>query len=131
MNTKVPVPNAKVFICIAAMAVCAVLSGSVQAKSHEVTVKISVSTAGLDTNLPAGAGELYRRLQKAASIVCGSGNRVDLRPLTDFAECYEQAVGDAVRSANRPQLTLVYLRTHTLQDAAARGIDVPLLVAAK
>jgi len=131
MNTKFPVPTAKVFNCIAALAACAVLSGSVQAKSHDVTIKISVSTAGLDTSLPAGARELYSRLQKAASIVCGNGNRVDLLALTDFADCYEQAIGDAVRSANRAQLTLVYLRTHSLQDAAARGIDVPVLVATK
>jgi hypothetical protein len=56
---------------------------------------------------------------------------VDLHPLADFAVCYEQAVGDAIRSVNRPQLTMLYLRTHTLQDAAARGIDVPLLAATK
>jgi UrcA family protein len=78
---------------LSAAAVCAVLSGSVQAKSHEVTLKISVSTAGLDTSLRAGARELYSRLQKAARVVCGDGNR--------------------------------------LQDAAARGIAVPVLVAAK
>jgi hypothetical protein len=32
---------------------------------------------------------------------------------------------DDIRRKTRTQLTLVYLRTHTLQDAAARGIDVP------
>jgi UrcA family protein len=131
MNTKVPVVDAKAFICIAAMAACALLSSSVHAKEHEVTVKVSVSAAGLDLSQPAGTRELYGRLQKAARIVCGDGNRVDLHPLADFAVCYEQAVGDAIRSVNRPQLTMLYLRTHTLQDAAARGIDVPLLAATK
>jgi UrcA family protein len=131
MNSNVPVLTAKAYIGIAALAACVVLSGSVQANGHEVTVKISVSAADLDLSQPSDARELYSRLHKAARVVCGDGNRVDLRPPTVFADCYEQAVGDAVRSANRPQLTLVYLRTHTLQDAAARGIDVPVLVAAK
>jgi UrcA family protein len=131
MNIIAPFLNTKSFVCIAAVAACAVLSSPVQAKDHEVEVKISVSAAGLDLSQPAGARELYGRLQKAATIVCGNGNRVDLQPLTDFASCYETAVGDAVRSADRPHLTMVYLRTHTLQDAAARGINVPVLVAAK
>src|ERR1700688_2051440 len=125
MNSKVLVLDVKAFICIAAMAACAILPGSVQANGHEITVKFSVSAAGLDLSQPADARELYSRLQKPARVVCGHGNRVDLRPLIDFADCQEKAVGDAVRSVNRPQLTVVYLGTHTLLDAAARGIDVP------
>lgn len=128
MNTNAPVRSAKVF---AAVAACAVLSSPVQAEGHEVAVTISVSSAGLDLSQPTGARELYSRLQKAANIVCGHGNRVDLIPLDDVAGCYEKAIADAVRSANLPQLTLVYLNTHTLQDAKTRGIDIPVLVAAK
>jgi UrcA family protein len=133
MTTSAPVINTKAFICVAAVAACAVLSGPIQAQSHVVNLTLHVSTAGLNLNQPPGARELYRRLQEAANIVCGDGNRVDLHPLTEyeFARCYEKAVGDAVRSVNRPQLTMVYLRTHSPQDAAIRGIDVPPLVAAK
>jgi len=131
MNVNLPVLNAKSCICTAAVAACVILAVPVQAKEHEVGVKLSVTTTGLDLKQPADALELYRRLRKAADIVCGHGNRVDLRPVPDFAACYEQALGDAVRSANRPQLTIVYLRSHTLQDAAARGIEVPARVAAK
>ena len=39
--------------------------------------------------------------------------------------CYEKALADAIRSANLPLLTQVYLETHTLREAAAHGIDVP------
>jgi UrcA family protein len=133
MNTNFPVLKAKACIGTAALAAaaCAILSGPVQAKEHIVDVTLSVNTAGLDLKQPADARELYRRLQKAAYIVCGHGNRVDLRAVPDFAACYEQALGDAVRAANRPQLTLVYLRSHTIQDAATRGIEIPALVAAK
>jgi UrcA family protein len=129
--TKAPILAAKSFICIAAMAACYLLSSPVQAREHEVTVTISVSAAGLDLRQPTDARELYGRLQGAARIACTHGNRVDLKPPTDFAGCYQKALGDAVRSINRPQLTMIYLRTHTLHDAATRGIDVPAQVAAQ
>jgi UrcA family protein len=125
MNTKSPIRAAKPFICLAAVAACALLSGPVQAEGHAVTISATVSSAGLDLSTSAGARELYSRLRRAAFIVCGHGNRVDLKAPTNFADCYEKALGDAVRSANQPQLTMVYLRTHTLQDAATRAIDVP------
>ena len=53
------------------------------------------------------------------------------RPSADPEGCYEKALGNAIRSTNVPLLTQVYLETHTLRDAAARGIDVPVQVASK
>jgi UrcA family protein len=123
--------NAKASICIAAMAACALLSGIVQAKEEIVTVKMTVSTAGLDAGQPAGARALYARLWSAATIVCGRANRVGRRGVDNFSGCVETAIGGAVRSVNLPQLTLVYLSTHSLQDASNQGISVPVLVAAK
>jgi len=131
MYANDPIRNTTSCICIAAVAACAVLSGPAQANDHSVTIRLPVSVAGLDLSQRAGAGELYGRLKEAARTVCGSGNRVGLEPVTDFKSCYEKALADAVRSVNRPQLTIAYLTTHTLQDAAAQGIDAPRLVAAK
>lgn len=131
MNTHASILAAKALVCIAATAACALLSAPIQAEEPTVTVKINVSTAGLDPRQPAGARELYGRLQAAAHVVCTHGDRVDLRPVANFEGCFEQAVADAVRSARLPQLTMVYLKSHTLQDAATRGIEVPVLVAAK
>jgi UrcA family protein len=131
MNANDPIRNTKPYICIAAVAACAVLSGPAQANRQPFTIRLPVSTTGLDLSQPAGASELYGRLKEAARIVCGSGDRVGLEPVTDFKSCYEKALGGAVRSVNRPQLTMAYLRTHTLQDAATQGIDVPTRVAAK
>jgi UrcA family protein len=130
MTTKTPNLSAKALVCISAMAACAVLSSSIQAESHVVKVTLHVSTAGLDLDQPADAREVYRRLQKAAFTLCGDANRVDLEPLADFASCYEKALGGALGSVNRPQLTMVYLRTHSLQDAVTHGIDVPPLISA-
>jgi UrcA family protein len=131
MNTKASILNAKSFICLAALAACAVLSGPVKADGHEVTVKISVSAAGLDLSRPADAREAYRRLSFAARTACGDGNRVGLQPPPSWVDCYEKALGDAVRSVNRPQLNIVYLATHTSREAATYGIDVPARIAAK
>ena len=123
--------NVKPFICLVAAAACAVLSSPVQANDHEVTVKISVSTTGLDLSQPAVVRELYRRIQRASRTACRDGDRVSLEPPTSFTGCYEKALGDAVHSAHRPELSIVYLATHTPRDAATYGIEVPARVAAK
>ena len=115
----------------AAAVACTLFAGSVAAKDHVVIVAVHVSTQGLDLSQPAGAHELYRRLQRAARVACTDGNRVDLAPALDPEGCYEKALGDAIRSADLPLLTQVYLVTHTLGEAAARGIDVPAQMAAK
>jgi hypothetical protein len=70
-------------------------------------------------------------LKQAARVACTHGMRVDLQPPASFEGCYETALGDAIRSVNLPLLTAVYLETHTLRLAAARGIDVPVQMAAK
>jgi UrcA family protein len=129
MNTNASI--AKAFLCVAGAAACALLSGPIRAADQIVTIKESVSSAGIDASRPADARKLYSRLQKAAHIVCGPGNRVDLRAVPNLEGCYEKALGDAVRSANLPQLTMVYLHTHSPEVAAARGISIPVIVAAE
>jgi UrcA family protein len=131
MNIRAPNLNTKALACAVTLAACALLSGPLQAEEPFVTVKASVSFAGLDVGQPAGARALYVRVRHAAIEVCGRGMRVGLRPVDDFSGCIETAVGEAVRSANLPQLTLEYLKTHTLQQAANHQIDVPVLTAAQ
>jgi hypothetical protein len=58
LNTNTTVLNAKPFIRIAALVVCAPFSGPVKAYGHQVTVKISVGAAGLDLSQPADAREV-------------------------------------------------------------------------
>jgi len=116
-------------VLAAAVVACTLFAGKVAAK--DVTVAIQVSTRGLDLSQPAGALEIYTRLKHAAKVVCTHGMRVDLQPSPDPEGCYEKALGDAIRSAKVPLLTQAYLATHTLREAAARGIDVPVQVAAK
>src|SRR5260370_4562469 len=127
MNTNATVLNAKSFICIAALEACAALSAPVHADDHEVTVRISVRTAGLDLSQPADAREVYRRLYFAARTACGNGNRVGLQPPASFVACYEKALGDAVGSVNRPQRNTVCLACTTSRTAetSAGAIPVP------
>src|SRR5258708_2978831 len=91
-----------------------------------VSWAIRVSTQGIDLGEPAGARELYRRLKNAAWIVCTRANRVDLEPSPDPEACSEKALGEAILSAHMPLLTQAYLKTHSLGQAAAHGIDVPV-----
>jgi UrcA family protein len=130
MHLNAPVPNTKSFIYIVLMTACALLAGPLQAKELAVTLK--VNTAGLKIGQPAGGRELYSRLKHAAAIVCGNGSQVGLQVVESLVGCKEAALGEAVRSANLPQLTVAYLGEHTLQQAATHGIEVPgVLIASK
>ena len=113
----------------AALVAFMLFAGNVEAGDQEFTVAYRVSTEGLDPAQPAGAHEFYSRLKHAAEVVCTHGNRVGLAPVADPKRCYEKALGTAVRSANLKLVTQIYLQTHTLQEAAAFGIDAPVQVA--
>jgi UrcA family protein len=130
MNTKTAFTCAWAVLG-AAIAACTLFARDAAAKDPEFTVAYQVSTRGLDLNKPSGARELYVRLKHAADVVCTDGMRVDLAPPSDPQACYEQALGHAVRFVKRPLVTQVYLETHTLREAAARGIDVPVQFASK
>jgi UrcA family protein len=121
----------KTTVLASAAVACALLAGAAVAKDYKVKVAIHVSTQGLDLSQPADAQTFYTRLEHAAYVVCTHGNRVDLVPADDEKRCYEKALGEAIRAAKMPLLTQIYLETHTLQDAAARGIEVPAQVASK
>ena len=116
-------------LAIPAIAACALISTPIQANEQYVSVRETVTTAGLDVSQPAGAQQLYFRLLQAANLVCGKGLRVGLKPVDNFPNCIESSVAHAVRSANLPQLTMVYQKAHALQ--ANDGIAVPAIIAAK
>jgi UrcA family protein len=130
MHNKTAVINAWSVFCTAIVA-CSLFAGNASATSSPVTVTLRVSTQGINLSNPAGARELYRRLRNAARIVCTGANRVGLEPSPDPRACSEKALGAAIVSAHMPLLTMVYLETHSLGQAAAQGIDAPVQVAAK
>lgn len=130
MDTKTDVTTARAVLAGAAVT-CALIAGHAFADARNVVVAIPVSAAGLDVRHAAGAQELYARIKQAAWVGCTRADRVGLAPVADPKECYETAIGNAVRSANVPQLTQAYLASHTLREAATRGIEAPAQFATK
>ena len=128
MNTSTVVMNARALLGAATVA-SLLFAGSVAAEDYTVTVALHVSAEGLDLSQSVGAHTLYSRLKNAAYVVCTRADRVGLAPVDDFNGCYQKALADAIRSVKAPMLTQIYLATHTLQEAAARGIEVPALLA--
>ena len=111
--------------------VASVLSAPAPADGGPIVGTKVVNARNLDVNTREGALKLYTRMKYAASMVCGSDYRVGLAPPNYSPACYEDALGNAVRSANRAQLTRVYLATHTVEVAQTYGIGIPVLVAGK
>ena len=109
--------------------VCALFAGNVVAKDKIVTDSLHISPQGLDLSQPADAQIFYTRLENAAWTVCTRGTRVGLLTVDDKFRCYQAALGEAVHASNKPLLTQIYLRTHTLQEAASHGIEPAQLVA--
>jgi UrcA family protein len=130
MYTKAAAITARCVFGAAAIA-CTLFAGDLVAAGREVTVAIHVSTQGLDLSQPAGAQKFYVRLKNAADLACTRGNRVGLAPSPNPEACYENSLADALRSANVPLVTQIYLATHTLRDALARGFGVAAEIAAK
>jgi len=131
MYTKTTAMAARSVLALATAAASLLICANVSAANREVTVAYHVSTKGLDLSQVADARKFYQRIEHAAGVVCTHGNRVGLEPSPDVMACSERALGDAIRSIKLPLLTQIYLETHTLREAAARGIDVPVQMAAK
>jgi UrcA family protein len=128
MNTNAPCISARSFARLAAVVASIALSGYAEAGDQTVSVSETVSTVGIDLNTPEGARKAYIRLKIASRRVCGD-SRLGLE--LPQVGCAEDALGNAIRSVNRPQLTMVYLRSHSIQTAEAHGIRIPILVADK
>jgi UrcA family protein len=130
MYAKAAITTARLLLGATTVA-CALFAASVSAKDKIVADSVKISPQGLDLSQPADAQAFYTRLENAAWIVCTRGTRVGLLPAENQFKCYQSALGDAVHASNKPLVTQIYLATHTLQEAAAHGIDVPARVAAK
>jgi UrcA family protein len=105
--------------------------GIARAAEHTFTVAVNVSSRGLDLSQPADVQAFYRRVQRAAEVVCTQPNRVGLVRVDDYKSCYQKALANAIRSLKLPSFTGMYLEDHTLKQAEAAGIDLPPQVAAK
>ena len=129
MYAKTALPRARTLLNIALASM--LFSGALAAQEHKVTVAMPVSAQGLDLTRATDARAFYTRLENAAWVACTRGNRVDLEPVADVKGCYEKALGGAVRSAKAPLVTQIYLSSHTIEQAATHGIEIPVQIAGR
>lgn len=80
--------------------------GYAQADTDDVR-QVKVSFAELDLSKPAGARVLYRRLQNAASRVCGARDSITYNSRST-RECYDTALSNAVMDVNSPLLSQIH-----------------------
>jgi UrcA family protein len=66
-----------------------------------------------------GAKMLYVRLQRAATQVCGTRDRTDLRQMQLQRECYEKALAEAVATVDKSAVTALYRSDKTIRLAGA------------
>lgn len=83
---------------------------------------VTVRVADLDGNREPGAEVMYARLQRAAVRVCG-GNDRNLAVNRLARECRDQALRNAVASANLPKLSALHAAHTGERDIAAPGVN--------
>lgn len=84
------------------------LSTPVLANSLVEIPSVTINYADLDVTTPQGTAALYRRIQSAASNVCGFYHARDLQRLQVWKNCYQVSINNAVSTVNLPQLTALH-----------------------
>ena len=128
MDIKTVASSTWLLLCAATL-IGTFAGGVVRASEYTFTVAVNVSSRGLDLNRPEDVQAFYRRVQRAAQVVCTQPGLVRVEP--SYESCYQKALANAIRSLKVPSLTGMYLEDHTLKQAEAAGIDLPPQVAAK
>jgi UrcA family protein len=90
------------------------MAGTNSANSDLSVASLEVEYTDLDLATSAGAKALYKRIVHAAHTVCGPANSRSARVMSDYRECFRQAVNGAVEKVGAPTLTTLH------QDRAVR-----------
>ncbi len=111
--------NTAAGITITALAATALTTPSYAASLHDLKkTQITVHYGDLNTASPEGATVLLNRIKSAARRVCGSSSGVrDLRSVTFYNSCVNQAVDEAVNKSNVPLLTSLHRPTTQMKVA--------------
>jgi UrcA family protein len=96
--------------CLAATISCGVFANALAADTQVTTKSVVVRFGDLNLSNPAGAEALYRRIRRAAKVVCGaSGSPTPLAgPARASVQCRQRALDEAVRSVNNRILTAMH-----------------------
>jgi UrcA family protein len=108
--------NVKRTNVLLASGLAAVVLGLASASSFATTSgarSMKVSYGELDLSKSSGAETLYRRIKKAAYVVCGAYDSPMPWIYTAKSQCFKTAVDDAVAKVNSPLLTSVHRNENT------------------
>ena len=97
---------------LAALCVAGLPSAHADGKDHQYVEGRSdvVKFGDLNLQSPAGAEELYRRIQRAATKVCWEPTDPHVLSSRDRRDCVERAVAKAVGDVNNGYLTALYTK---------------------
>jgi UrcA family protein len=86
--------------------------------------KVTVKFGDLDVSHPRGAAVLYSRIQSASEQLCSPFDHSDMASTRKMRECVNNAIANAVASANIPTLTNVYVtKQHTLSATRVASLQ--------
>jgi UrcA family protein len=96
-----------------AFAALTVATTSFAASQSDDPPSTAVRYGDLDLSTAAGANALYHRIANAAQLVCPNPYSRDLKTAAASRRCQADAIAQAVRELNNPQLALVYAAHHS------------------
>jgi len=89
-------------------------------EASDVTVHRTVRYSDLDLTVQSDVVRLYRRIERAASAVCGGRIQPLVLQSPRFRECKAKALAEAVHGVGAPTLTAYYDSKRGTRDMAAK-----------
>jgi len=109
MNTATPKLTLRRSLALAgAFAALTVSTMSFAAPIRDDLPRVTVRYDDLNLATPAGVNALYGRISHAARAVCGDTFARDLSVQAAAERCQSEAIAQAVREVNNPQLAVVH-----------------------
>jgi UrcA family protein len=90
-----------------------VATNSFASASDDGVRNVTVSYAEFDLSKPAGAEALYRRIKRAAFLVCGGEDSPITWNRSQKDQCISTSVGEAVAKVNAPLLSALHQGQNT------------------
>jgi UrcA family protein len=125
MNSNINFGNRKAHLTLAIMAAIGLGLAAHTAQADGAAPQRVVRYADLNTNTPAGAAALYRRIKSAATQVCELPNAQDLHVATVAKVCEGNAIRAAVLAINNPMLTREYVAAYHVAPASISVASLP------
>jgi UrcA family protein len=96
------------FAVLAAFAALGVAATSVAAPASDAASGVKVRYSDLSLTTAKGVNDLYRRIARAARLVCPDPYSRDLSVVAASERCQADAIARAVAEVNNPQLALMH-----------------------